>query len=456
MKKVKSFKKFGIARFLVMALVLGGGLVYGTQMVQKNQDNRSKATDVSSGSCFVSEGINSNVTDGSLVCVNTGLGELHTVSKCVGGQLVKQGDCGLTVGCVYVSKTDMGNGILKTDAACRNDDRCTKVKKGTCTASLSANNGDSCLTNGENGKVEGNLCFSDLTENGKKCCVPNGESSGVTSSDCYLGTLNGYKVYVKNGFSSCTTSGSIAVGSGSVAVPWISTDKLVKCSNGKTTTTDCLTSVQDKCVYTSNRSNMKVTKTGADKTIVVSGVTARCGSDSDCTSKGGTCNISMSGSVVGKACSTTNGTSGIITSGLCWSVINGNNSLNKYCCVPNSSTVSTTKINGACGSSKNTCTKGTLNDTTDSSTYYKWQCVGSNGGTTASCTKKKMVNGVCGKSDRQNVTKKPTSGLCSSGTSTIVYYKSSSKYWYWSCKGSNGGTTASCKAYNRGGGGGQM
>lgn len=39
----KTTNKFGIGKFLVMALVLGGGLVYGTQMVQKNQENRSSA-----------------------------------------------------------------------------------------------------------------------------------------------------------------------------------------------------------------------------------------------------------------------------------------------------------------------------------------------------------------------------------------------------------------------------
>lgn len=43
MAKIKKVKKFGIGKFIVMALVLGGGLVYGTQMVQKNQDNRSNA-----------------------------------------------------------------------------------------------------------------------------------------------------------------------------------------------------------------------------------------------------------------------------------------------------------------------------------------------------------------------------------------------------------------------------
>ena len=42
--KIKKSPKFGIAKFLMMALVLGGGLIYGTQMVQKSQENRSKAT----------------------------------------------------------------------------------------------------------------------------------------------------------------------------------------------------------------------------------------------------------------------------------------------------------------------------------------------------------------------------------------------------------------------------
>lgn len=45
-KKKRKSSKFGIAKFLIMALILGGGLIYGTQMVQKNQENRSKANTV--------------------------------------------------------------------------------------------------------------------------------------------------------------------------------------------------------------------------------------------------------------------------------------------------------------------------------------------------------------------------------------------------------------------------
>jgi peptidoglycan hydrolase-like protein with peptidoglycan-binding domain len=47
---------------------------------------------------------------------------------------------------------------------------------------------------------------------------------------------------------------------------------------------------------------------------------------------------------------------------------------------------SPSSVNGSCGSSNNTCVAGSLSDQTDSATEYLWQCVGSNGGTTASCS----------------------------------------------------------------------
>ena len=43
-------------------------------------------------------------------------------------------------------------------------------------------------------------------------------------------------------------------------------------------------------------------------------------------------------------------------------------------------------INGQCGTAQNTCTAGALSDTADSATQYLWQCVGLNGGGTASCS----------------------------------------------------------------------
>jgi len=43
-------------------------------------------------------------------------------------------------------------------------------------------------------------------------------------------------------------------------------------------------------------------------------------------------------------------------------------------------------VNGSCGVSLNLCSRGNLNDIDDSSTQFLWNCVGSNGGTTASCS----------------------------------------------------------------------
>ena len=47
---------------------------------------------------------------------------------------------------------------------------------------------------------------------------------------------------------------------------------------------------------------------------------------------------------------------------------------------------------------ENGCTTGTANDLAvgDTSTLYKWSCVGQQGGTTASnCQKLKPINGAC-------------------------------------------------------------
>ncbi|MFA6076841.1 MAG: LamG-like jellyroll fold domain-containing protein [Candidatus Paceibacterota bacterium] len=45
-----------------------------------------------------------------------------------------------------------------------------------------------------------------------------------------------------------------------------------------------------------------------------------------------------------------------------------------------------TPENGLCSTTLNQCTTGTFSDITDTSTNYLWSCLGSNGGTTASCS----------------------------------------------------------------------
>lgn len=50
-----------------------------------------------------------------------------------------------------------------------------------------------------------------------------------------------------------------------------------------------------------------------------------------------------------------------------------------------------TVVNGNCSTSRNTCTSGELDDIEDSDTEYKWNCVGTNGGTTDNCSKTKSA-----------------------------------------------------------------
>lgn len=53
------------------------------------------------------------------------------------------------------------------------------------------------------------------------------------------------------------------------------------------------------------------------------------------------------------------------------------------------------------------------------------------------------VSGSCGVSNGQTLTTMPNTGLCSSGTASVI---SGNGPWNWSCNGSLGGTTASCSA----------
>ncbi len=61
-------------------------------------------------------------------------------------------------------------------------------------------------------------------------------------------------------------------------------------------------------------------------------------------------------------------------------------------------------------------------------------------GTTPTLT---PTNGTCGSSNGQTLTSAPTTNLCTTGTASSV---TGSGPWYWSCAGSNGGTTAQCSA----------
>ena len=69
----------------------------------------------------------------------------------------------------------------------------------------------------------------------------------------------------------------------------------------------------------------------------------------------------------------------------------GGTDIGVYSCDPNivldsGGQVPSFSVNGSCSATLNQCIAGTFSDTTDTSTNYLWQCLGSNGGTTASCS----------------------------------------------------------------------
>jgi len=109
-------------------------------------------------------------------------------------------------------------------------------------------------------------------------------------------------------------------------------------------------------------------------------------------------------------------------------------------------------IDGVCGSSNtanlytipstNLCTAGTASSVSGTGPWT-WTCVGEYDGTTASCSANKKVDGACGSSNGSNFYSAPTTNLCSAGTETAV---SGSGPWSWSCTGQNTGSTAPCSA----------
>ncbi len=101
-----------------------------------------------------------------------------------------------------------------------------------------------------------------------------------------------------------------------------------------------------------------------------------------------------------------------------------------------------TPVNGVCDNSiKYGCIAGTPNSNAiaDTNTYYRWQCLGLNGGTTAiNCQKAKSItktpiNGVCDNSIKYG---------CIAGTPNSNAIADTNTYYRWQCLGLNGGTTA--------------
>jgi len=92
--------------------------------------------------------------------------------------------------------------------------------------------------------------------------------------------------------------------------------------------------------------------------------------------------------------------------------------------------------------STNLCSAGTASAVSGSGPWA-WFCNGSFGGANASCLANRVTSGVCGSSNGASFYSIPTTNLCSAGTASTV---SGSGPWAWTCAGLYGGTPASCSA----------
>jgi hypothetical protein len=171
--------------------------------------------------------------------------------------------------------------------------------------------------------------------------------------------------------------------------------------------------------------------------------------------------------VVG-SCGTANGVSvatapasGLCSSGTASTVLSGASSFTWNCSGSGggaSPTCSAPKIiSASCGSATtvavtsspttNLCLAGTASAVTAGTTNFSWTCTGSSGSATASCSTTRMVAGSCGAANGVATATTPTTSLCSYGSSTAV--TTGATTYTWSCAGTGGGASAACVATRR-------
>ncbi len=128
-----------------------------------------------------------------------------------------------------------------------------------------------------------------------------------------------------------------------------------------------------------------------------------------------------------------------------WACLGRNGGTNAYCAR------NKPPVNGQCGSAINSCVRGTFQDKPDSPTQYLWLCLGKNGGSTAACHQNKPLP-ICGGANGHNYNTKTeltTAGLCSRGTASFTHYPDTNDgRWRWNCQ--NAGRSVTCQAYQNG------
>jgi len=200
---VKLLKVLGL--FAIVAI-----LFTAVQLVQKNQENRSKAAGDSapSGVCLKYKSAMPDkdvfMTNGSTFCGSGGSSIWHRndgLRRCVNGDTILVSDCDANgnSGCLETKGNLVADDLTNKKAyynwtaQCRNDKACTD-KGGSCNVDIKggAAVGGSCVTkDNKPGIVKANLCLSRDNFDTKRCCVPN----PVPSGSCTTDSLNKYKTY---------------------------------------------------------------------------------------------------------------------------------------------------------------------------------------------------------------------------------------------------------------------
>jgi len=119
---------------------------------------------------------------------------------------------------------------------------------------------------------------------------------------------------------------------------------------------------------------------------------------------------------------------------------------------PAATCTASAKINAVCGAASLTgsreapsdalCNVGTASRVSGLGPW-SWTCEGTRGGASVTCKAPVMGDGSCGLANGNQYDKAPTEGLCTDGTPTRV---TGLGPWNWNCSGTNGGATASCTA----------
>ncbi|MDD3182132.1 MAG: OmpA family protein [Alphaproteobacteria bacterium] len=88
------------------------------------------------------------------------------------------------------------------------------------------------------------------------------------------------------------------------------------------------------------------------------------------------------------------------------------------------------------------CSVGSASDLSGNGPW-SWTCKGDLGGASVSCQASVLSDGACGPAHGSRYAEIPKEGLCAQGLATRV---TGLGPWNWNCSGSNGGSTASCTA----------